>query len=145
MKNQIIEFLKGQIGKDAQDSPSPLMRWLNPVMIAAEPGELVFEYHIREEWLNPLGNLHGGITAAIVDDAIGAAVFSLGETVFYSTISNNIDYFGSSQGGQKIIAKTAIIKKGKQLINAQCEIWNSDNSRILARGYSNLLKIDVEK
>lgn len=143
--NKALEFLKAQIGKEATNSPSPLMRWLNPVMLSVDEGNIVFEYIVRKEWLNPIGNLHGGITAAIVDDAIGATVFTYGEPVFYSTINNAIDYFGVAQDGQKIIAKTTITKKGKQLINAQCEVWNSDQTRLIAKGYSNLLKTDVQK
>lgn len=143
--NKALEFLKAQLGKEASNSPSPLMRWLNPVMLSVEEGSIVFEYTIRKEWLNPMGYLHGGITAAIIDDAIGASVFSYGEAAFYTTINNCIDYFGVAQEGHKIIAKTAIIKKGKQLVNAQCEVWNSDQTRLVAKGYSNLLKNDIQK
>ena len=140
--NKALEFLKSQINKEALNSPSPLMRWLNPVIISVEEGTIIFEYIIRDEWLNPIGNLHGGISAAIVDDAIGATAYTYGESGFYSTINNSIDYFSSVKVGQKIIAKTSVIKKGKQLINAQCEIWNAEQSRLIARGYSNLLKIE---
>jgi acyl-coenzyme A thioesterase 13 len=143
--NKTLEFLKAQVGQEAHNSPSPLMRWLNPVILSVEEGKIEFEYEVRKEWLNPIGNLHGGIVAAIVDDAIGATVFANGEPVFYSTINNCIDYFSIAQLGQKIIAKTSITKKGKQLINAQCEIWNSEQTRILAKGYSNLFKTDVQK
>lgn len=143
--NQTIDFLKSQIGMDARNSPSPLMRWLNPVMLSAEPGELALRYEVRREWLNPAGNLHGGIMAAIVDDAIGAAVFSLGEAHFYATINNCIDYLGSSQEGQQVIARASVVKKGRQLINAQCEVWNGDDTRLLAKGYSNLIKTDTSK
>lgn len=143
--NHVLDFLKSQVGKEATHSPSPFMRWLNPVMLSVEPGEIVFEYVVRSEWLNPIGTLHGGVTAAIVDDAIGAAIFSYGEPFFYSTINNCIDYFGPAQEGHKIIARTSVTKKGKQLINAQCEIWNGDQSRMLAKGYSNLIKTEIPK
>ncbi len=143
--NKAIEFLKVQVGKEVTNSPSPLMRWLNPVILSAEPGGISFEYTVRKEWLNPIGALHGGITAAIIDDAIGAAVFSFDEPFFYSTINNAIDYFGMAREGHKIIAKTLVIKKGKQLINAECEVWNSDQTRLLAKGYSNLLKTEIKK
>jgi len=143
--NKSIEFLKAQVGKEATNSPSPLMRWLNPVMLSVDEGKIAFEYTVRKEWLNPIGTLHGGITAAIVDDAIGATVFSYGEPFFYSTINNAIDYFGIALEGHKIIAKTSVTRKGKQLINAQCEVWNNSQTRLLAKGYSNLLKTEVQK
>lgn len=66
-----LEILKTFIGKEFSGSPSPFMRWLNPTVISAEEGHLEFQYTVRQEWLNPMGNLHGGVTAAIFDDIIG--------------------------------------------------------------------------
>jgi uncharacterized protein (TIGR00369 family) len=143
--NKTLEFFKQQIGRDAANSPSPLMRWLNPIMLSAEEGKLSFQFTIRKEMTNPMGILHGGITAAIIDDSIGATTFSFGEEHFYSTINLAVDYFGSATENDSIIAETTVIKKGKQLINAHCEVWNADKSRMLAKGYSNLLKNEIKK
>jgi acyl-coenzyme A thioesterase 13 len=134
--------LKQHIGKEFTQSPSPFMKWLNPVILSAEEGQLEFQYIIRHEWLNPAGNLHGGITAAIIDDIIGATMFSLNENSFITTINNVIDYFSTAKENDIIVAETTIIKRGKQFVNAQCEIWNADKTRIIARGTSNLFKIN---
>lgn len=134
--------LQSFIGKEFTESPSPFMRWLNPIVIAAEEGQIEFQYKVRAEWLNPMGNLHGGVTAAIVDDSIGATMFSLNEKSFITTINNAIDYFSTAKENDNIIAETKIIKRGKQFVNAQCEIWNADKSRLIARGTSNLFKIN---
>jgi len=143
--NQVLEFLKQQIGKDASASPSPLMRWLNPTILSVDEGRVVLQYLIRPEMTNPIGNLHGGIVSAMVDDAIGVTTYSFGEPVFYSTINLVIDYFSIAKPGDMVIAETSILKKGRQFINAQCEIWNADRSRMLARGYSNLTKTEVKE
>ena len=139
-----LQMLKSYVGRDFSVSPSPFMRWLNPTILAAEKGSLVFEYQVRPEWLNPMGNLHGGVTAAIIDDVLGATMFSLDEPCFYTTISNVIDYFSIAKANEKIIAETTIIKQGKQFINAQCTIWNSDKSRMIAKGNSNLFKTELK-
>lgn len=118
------------------------MRWLNPIILSAEEGQLEFQYIIRQEWLNPVGNLHGGITAAIIDDIIGATMYSLNEGSFMTTINNVIDYFSAAKENDIIVAETKIIKRGKQFVNAQCEIWNADKTRLIARGTSNLFKIN---
>ena len=140
-----LEHLQNLIGKEFTDSPSPFMRWLKPVVKSVELGALEFEYLIRAEWLNPIGNLHGGVTAAIADDILGATMFSLNEPYFYTTINNVIDYFSTAKLGETIVAKTKVLKKGKQFINAECEIWNSDQTRLIAKGYSNLFKTEVKK
>ncbi|MDR6921105.1 MULTISPECIES: PaaI family thioesterase [Chryseobacterium] len=130
------------IGKEFSQSPSPFMKWLNPVVISAEEGHLQFQYTVRPEWLNPIGNLHGGVTAAIIDDIIGATMFSLNENSFITTINNVIDYFSTAKENDNIVAETKIIKRGRQFVNAQCEIWNADKTRLIARGTSNLFKIN---
>ncbi|WP_228444698.1 PaaI family thioesterase [Chryseobacterium shandongense] len=137
-----LEQLKQFIGKEFTQSPSPFMRWLNPIVLFAEEGQLEFQYIIRQEWLNPVGNLHGGITAAIIDDIIGATMYSLNEGSFMTTINNVIDYFSAAKENDIIVAETKIIKRGKQFVNAQCEIWNADKTRLIARGTSNLFKIN---
>lgn len=130
------------IGKEFDQSPSPFMKWLNPIVVSAEEGYLEFQYKVRPEWLNPIGNLHGGVTAAIVDDIIGATMFSLNENSFITTINNVIDYFSTAKENDNIVAETKIIKRGRQFVNAQCEIWNADKTRLIARGTSNLFKIN---
>jgi uncharacterized protein (TIGR00369 family) len=94
---------------------------------------------------NPIGTLHGGVSAAIIDDAIGTAVYTYGEEHFYSTINNVIDYMSPAYENETVIAETKVIKKGKQLINAQCNIWNSDRSKLIAQGSSNLIRTTIPK
>ena len=145
--NSVTELLIQQIGKEAVDTPtpSPLMKWLNPVLLSVSEGEVVLQYTVRKEMTNPIGTLHGGVSAAIVDDAIGTAVYTLGEAQFYSTINNAIDYLSPAYENELVIAETRIHKRGKQLINAECEIWNADRTRMIVRGQSNLIRTAINK
>lgn len=144
MNNEAFHFLKQHIGKEVTQSPSPFMNWLKPRMISVEEGKLSFEYTIRHEMTNPFRTLHGGVIGAMIDDAIGATLISYSEPHFYVTINNVIDYFASAKENDVIIAETAINKKGKTIVNAQCEIWNQDKTKLLAKGYTNLLKTDIK-
>ncbi len=143
--NNTLALLQSWIGKDSSESPSPLMHWLNPILLKAEAGELEFSYVIRHEMTNPLGILHGGTTAAIIDDAVGAAVWSLGKPHMYTTVNLVVDYFASAKTGETIIAKTSITKNGNQIVNTACELWNADRTRMIAKGHSNLIKIDTNR
>ncbi len=144
MNNDAFIFLKQHIGKEVTQSPSPFMNWLKPTMLDVTEGSLSFEYMVRKEMTNPFGTMHGGVIGAIIDDAIGATLISYGEPHFYVTINNVIDYFASARENDIIIATTAINKKGKTIVNAQCEIWNSDKTKLLAKGYTNLLKTEIK-
>jgi uncharacterized protein (TIGR00369 family) len=145
MFSQAAAMLKANIGKEITESPSPFMAWLRPVVLKVDEGSLTFQHTIRKEMTNPFGTLHGGITAAIIDDAIGATLISYGEPFFYVSVNLVIDYLSAAREGDVVLADTAIIKKGNQLVNAQCEVWNADRTRLIAKGYTNLLKTEIKK
>jgi acyl-coenzyme A thioesterase 13 len=117
-KTNEITSITNHIDREFIASPSPFMLWMKPIVVAAEQGSVTFKYTVREEMSNPVKSLHGGVTAAIADDCIGATMFSLDEETFYTTINLVVDYFAPAFVGDTILAKTAIIRKGKQIVNA---------------------------
>ena len=137
------DLLIAQLNQVVTYSPSPFMLWLAPIVREVNDDGLVFEFHIREEMTNPVGTLHGGVTAAIMDDMIGATIICLGRDTFYTTVNNAIDYFATAKQGDVVTGKTSIIKAGRQVINVQFELWNLAKNRLLARGYSNTLKTEM--
>jgi uncharacterized protein (TIGR00369 family) len=140
-----LQALQAYTGKEFDISPSPLTRWLKPIVVSAERGRLCFSYTVREEMCNPMKTLHGGISAAIIDDMIGAVLYSLEEEFFYTTVNLAVDYFAPAFKDNKILAEAFVVKKGSQVVHAQCEIWNENKSRMIARGSSNLLKTRIRK
>ena len=90
--------MQESIGKKSFNSPSPFTHWLKPVIREAEYGVINCEYIVRKDMCNPLGVLHGGVTAGIIDDIIGATVFTMNLSHHYTTINNYIDYFSSAKG-----------------------------------------------
>ena len=141
LSEQRLEFLRASIGTVIDSSPSPFMNWLAPVLITAEHGIMVCKYTIRKEMTNPFQILHGGITAGIIDDLIGATVFTMGLSHRYTTINNYIDYFATAKEHDEILAETSIVKRGKTILNLQCEIYLPSKNRLIAKGYSNMLNV----
>lgn len=138
---QRLVYFQALTGKEIDSSPSPYMNWLRPTLIAAERGTLYCRYTVRKEMTNPYGILHGGITAGIIDDLIGATVYVLGLSARYTTVNNSIDYFAPASEGDEITARTSIVKQGRTIINLQCEVWLPTKNRLIAKGYSNMLNI----
>ncbi len=144
MTNQILDYIISNIGKDMGSiTPSPLGRWLNGKLIAAEEGSLTVEFTVREEMTNPGKILHGGISAAMMDVVIGATVFSLGRESFYSTINLSIDYLLPAKVGDVVSVKAKIIRAGKTVINMEAEIRNVEH-KIIAKCTSNLVITGVK-
>lgn len=136
--------MQANLGKSMSEAPSPVGRWLNGTLREAREGELVADFEVRAEMTNPVGLLHGGMIAAIMDDFIGATVFALGREGFYTTIDLSIDYFASSREGDVVTARTKIVKPGQRVIHAECDLLNAEG-RLLARGRTNLLRVEMRE
>lgn len=133
LHQHLIDF-QSFIGREVERSPSPFMNWLRPTVIAATKGVVHCSYVVRKEMTNPYGDLHGGVTAGIIDDLIGATVFTMGLQHAYTTINNSIDYFASAKEGDLIMAKTSVVKRGRKIINLECEIFLPKKNRLIAKG-----------
>lgn len=139
-ENSKLAILKEHIGQTIEDFGTPLTRWLAPKILELGEGSILFEYTVREDMINSVNTLHGGVLAAIVDDVNGITMMTvLKEEGFHVTMNNVIDYFAPSFLGAKILAKTTIIKRGKQISHVQCEISDAKEGKLLAKGTSNLV------
>lgn len=141
MSNPVMEWMLANLDKPMTDAPTPVGRWLHGTLREARHGELVGDFTVRPEMTNPLGWLHGGITATIMDDMIGATIFALGREDFYTTVDLSVDYFASAREGDVVTAKTRLVKPGKQIIYAECDLFSADG-RLLARGRTNLVRLE---
>lgn len=123
--------------------PSPVGRWLKGIVTSAQEGNLEMEYLVRPEMCNPAGTLHGGMIATMMDDLMGGVMFSLNDPYFKMSINLNVDYFATATEGEKVRAHAELVKQGKQLLNAQCSLYN-EKGKLLARGYSNLMRSNIK-
>jgi acyl-coenzyme A thioesterase 13 len=142
--NLSLLFLQQNIGLRMSKGLSPFGRWIDGKLVEAEEGRVKIEILIRKEMCNPIGNIHGGAISGIMDEIMGIAVFSLGRENFYSTVNLAINYFATSDEGQKIIVLSHVLKPGKNVINVECEIWDEEEKKLLAKGTSNLFKSNKE-
>lgn len=144
MENKRLLFLQSFIGKHFTGSPSPFAHWLNGKVISVEEKAVQFEFEIRKEMTNPVGMLHGGVTAGMIDDCIGVNFMVLGLEKFYPTINLYIDYFNPVFENQTVIVKTKLEKLGKTIINIKAEVINKNTSKIVAQASANLALSDVK-
>lgn len=86
---------------------------------------------------NPVGMLHGGVMAGMIDDCMGVNFFVLGLEYFYPTINLNIEYFAGVKEGETVLVKTEVVKQGRTIINLRAEVSNQQG-KILAFATSNL-------
>jgi uncharacterized protein (TIGR00369 family) len=140
MENKALEGFKRMLGENAKvKTPSPLGRWLDGVLLKAEAGHLKWKFMVRQEMTNPGSVLHGGATAAMLDDVMGATVFSLGLPDFYTSINLNIDYLSSAKVGDELTVEAQVVRQGRNVIHITGEVKRED--KIIAKASSNLIKV----
>ncbi len=130
-----------QKGK-AFGSPSPVGKWLAGTLIDAQEGELLVSYEVRQDFTNPMGVMHGGIYALMLDDVLGAAVFMLDNEFIFTTLNLNIDYLKSAKVGETITVHAHIIRAGKNVVHCEAKLKNAEG-KLLAKATSNLAKTHI--
>jgi acyl-coenzyme A thioesterase 13 len=141
MGNRVLELFKQNIGKPFA-SPSPVGKWLDGVLKEAEEGFLVADYLVKPEFANPMGVMHGGIYAVMMDDLMGALVFSLNNEFLFTTVNLAIDYLSSAKIGETVTVKAEVIKAGKNIIHCECKLYNA-SGKLLTKSISNLAKTHI--
>ncbi|MES2732821.1 MAG: PaaI family thioesterase [Bacteroidota bacterium] len=143
MSNPALAYLKTQIDKTMAASPSPLARWMNGTLKAASEGTMTVEFTVREEMTNPIGILHGGIAAAMMDEVVGATVYSLGSEYFYVSVNLNVDYLSSAKLGDVVLVHSQVVRKGRNIVHAECQITNTEG-KLLVKATTNMLATEIK-
>lgn len=143
MTNIPLNYLQNRIGKFNDQTPSGLGRWLNARIVEAERGYLRAAFVVREDMTNPTKMLHGGAISAIMDEMIGGTVLCLGKPVFFTSINLNVDFFAPAHIDDELEAICRVIKEGRQIVYAECELYLIKKKRLIAKSSSNLIRTEI--
>lgn len=108
-----------------------------PIYSRVLPDRVVIGFHVREAHTNSRGMLHGGLIAALADNAMGLSCVTVltgegrkpeGGLV---TVSLAIDYVGAAKLGQWVAVDTQYVKAGRTLCFAQAFV--TADGEVIAR------------
>jgi uncharacterized protein (TIGR00369 family) len=131
----------------AGELPSPhIAHTLDFTMIEVSEGRAVFQGTPQLKHYNPLGSVHGGWYATLLDSAVGCAVHTMmpvGRAYTTAELSVNIVRAASHQTGP-LRAIGTIIHCGKQLATAEGRIVGVDG-KLYAHATTTCLVFDLPK
>ena len=119
--------------------PSPLMDPWRPLYAQACPDRVILGIHLREPHTNSRGTAHGGLIAALADQAMGMScgvrlrAQGLAVTNLWTT-SLTIDYLGAAKLGQWLPFDTTFAHVGKTLCHAEIDVRADDVTVARGRG-----------
>lgn len=108
-----------------------------------EKGRVVFEATPGEDSYNPLGSVHGGYLATLLDSALGCAVHSsLKAGLSYTTLELKVSYLRAMTAATgPIKAEGRVIQTGRRAAFAEGEIKDAEG-RVYATATTTCLVFD---
>ncbi len=109
-------------------------------LVEVEEGRAVFEGTPDRHVYNPIGTVHGGYAATLLDSACGCAVHSrLGPHQAYTTLELKIAYHKAmTQDTGKVRAEGVVVSFGRRVAFAEARLTGADG-RLYASATSTLL------
>ena len=134
-----LDQLRAMIAADRQP---PIGRTLDFSLIEVGEGRAVFEGNPDHRVYNPIGSVHGGYAATLLDSACGIAVHSkLAPGQGYTTLELKISYVrGMTVDTGVVRAEGTVISMGRRVAFAEAKLTDA-TGRILATATSTLLVI----
>jgi uncharacterized protein (TIGR00369 family) len=132
MKLSGIEYLRGIA--DGTLSAPPIARLLDFAIVEVEHGRAVFAMNPAEWMYNPIGSVHGGVAATILDSCMGCAIHStLQAGVGYATADLQVRYIRSmSQASGRVLAEGTVVHAGRRTATAEGRLFAEEDGKMIA-------------
>jgi len=116
--------------------PPPIARLLDFTIVEVQEGRAVFAMEPAEWMYNPIGSVHGGIAATLLDSCMGCAVHTtLAAGVGYTTTDLQVRYIrGMSHATGRVLAEGRVIHRGRRTATADWRLFVESDETLLAHG-----------
>jgi uncharacterized protein (TIGR00369 family) len=114
--------------------PPPIARLLDFAIVAVDHGRALFAMEPAEWMYNPIGSVHGGIAATILDSCMGCAVHTTLEAgIGYTTTDLHVRYIramGAATG--RVLAEGRVVHSGGRTATAEGRLFVESDETLIA-------------
>ena len=120
--------------------PPPIADLLGFEILEVERGRVTFAMEPAEKHYNPIGMVHGGVTATLLDTVMGCALHTmLPQGVGYSTSDISVRYLRPvTLHTGRVLATGTVLHKGRRTAATEGRLVDVATGRLLAHGTSTL-------
>jgi uncharacterized protein (TIGR00369 family) len=139
-----VEFVRAMF---AGKLPAPpIMQTIEPFDSSAEPGVVVFHTIPGFRHYNPIGSVHGGYAATLLDSAMGLAVHSmLPPGTGYTTLEFKVSFIkGMTEDTGTVRTEGRTLNVGRRTATAEARITDA-KGRLLAHATTTCLVFEIPK
>jgi len=114
-------------GKIAMPPAAALLGWQ---ALEIRPGHVRVRYEAQEAFYNPQGVVQGGFLAAMLDDAMGPAAFTLlDEGSFAPTLEMKVSFVRPARAGP-VIAEGHVLHQSRSFVHVEGRLTTEDGQLI---------------
>jgi uncharacterized protein (TIGR00369 family) len=119
---------------------APIAELVGMELVELGEGRATFALDPAERHYNPLGTVHGGIAATLLDSAMGCAVHTtLSDGERYTTLELKVNFVRAiTEATGRVVASGSVIHRGGRIAMAEARLADGDG-RLLAHGTSTCL------
>jgi EmrB/QacA subfamily drug resistance transporter len=134
-----LELMQGI--KSGAVAPPPIAMTLGFEFVEAERGRAVFAVQPDEYHYNPIGVVHGGLAATLLDSAMGCAVHTTLEPgVAYTTIDLKVNYVRPiTRETGRVVCEAKVVHRGGTIATAEGRLVAEATGKLLAHGTTTCL------
>jgi uncharacterized protein (TIGR00369 family) len=129
-----MEYMAAIVAGEMPPPPIAVTMRLRPVEL--EEGRVVFEGEPGEEHYNPIGVVHGGYAATLLDSALGCAVHTtLPAGVGYTSLGLEAKFVRPiSRDTGRVLCEATVLHRGRRQATAEARLTAAENGKLLASG-----------
>jgi uncharacterized protein (TIGR00369 family) len=126
--------------------PPPFAAALGMSITVVEPGRVVFALEPAEWMYNPIGSVHGGIAATMLDSSLGCSVHTtLPAGVGYATSDLQVRYVRAvTLRSGRILADSRVVHAGRRLATAEGRLYAEADGRLFAHASTSCIILAAE-
>jgi uncharacterized protein (TIGR00369 family) len=124
------------------DAPPPPIAMLMDIdLVEVGEGRATFEGTPGEQHYNPIGVVHGGYLATLLDSAMGCAVETLqSKDTGYTTLELKVNFVRPlTMDTGRVLAEGIVVHAGSRVATAEGRVFSAATGKLLAHGTSTLL------
>jgi uncharacterized protein (TIGR00369 family) len=132
MRKTGIEYLREVVAGTL--APPPIAELLGMTIVEVQEGRAVFAVEPAEWMYNPIGSVHGGIAATVLDSCMGCAIHTTLEAgVGYTTTDLHVRYIRAmTHATGRVLAEGTVIHAGRRTATAEGRLFVEGDGSLIA-------------